>query len=135
MRLHSDRTTGDGTTRLEGRRDNDVAKGNMTLLAALQVDRPGHRFMAVECAACDAGNLLIVNDGCAVLDDGHFAPDERDVEALPNIRTARQFGIRREEAVDATGVMAGRLGLGFAFLPAPHSGRAERRRCLHPCRS
>src|ERR1700758_3191876 len=115
MRLRATEQPGDGATGLEGGRDHDVAKGNMPLLAALQVDRPGHRFMAVECAAGNAGNLLIVNDGCAVLDDCHFAPDERDVEDLPDIRTARQFGIRSEEAVDATGVMAGRLGLGFGF--------------------
>src|ERR1700760_435303 len=111
MRLRATEEPGDGATGLEGGRDHDVAKGNMTLLAALQVDRPGHRFMAVECAAGDAGNLLIVDDGCAVLNDGNLAPDERDVEGLPDIRPARQFRIRSKEAVDATGVMAWRLGL------------------------
>ena len=115
MRLRATEQPGDGATGLEGGRDHDVAKGDMTLLAALQVDRTGHRFMAVECAAGDAGNLLIVDDGCAVLDHGDFAPDERDVEALPDIRTARLFGIRSKEAVDAAGVMAGRLGLRFGF--------------------
>ena len=49
------------------------------------------------------------------LDNGDMATDESYVKGLPLIGRARQLGCWSEKAVDAAGVMAGRLGLGFSF--------------------
>src|SRR4051812_3615126 len=95
----------DAASGLQCRRDHDVAKGDMTLLAALQINGAGHCLVAIEGAAGEAGDLLIVDDSGAVLHHGDFAAYECDVEGLPYIRTARQFRRRREEAIDAAGVM------------------------------
>ena len=103
----------DAASGLESRRDHNIAESDAALFAALQIDRTGHRLMAVERATCDAGNLLIVDDGRAVQHYGDFAADERDVEGLPDIRCAGLFGIWRKEAVDTTRVMTGRLCLGL----------------------
>src|SRR6476660_8663733 len=92
-------------TGLECRRDHNVTKRNMTLLAALQVDRAGHCLVAVERAAGETRNLLVVDDGRAVQHDGDLSADERDVVGLPDIRTARQLRIRCDEAVDSAGVL------------------------------
>ena len=51
---------------LWSRRDHNVAKGDVALFAALQIDRSGQGFVAVQRATGDAGNLPIVDDRVAV---------------------------------------------------------------------
>jgi hypothetical protein len=55
--------------------DHDVAKGYVALFATLEIDGTGQGFMAVECTTGDTGNLLIIDDGLAVLDDGDHTAD------------------------------------------------------------
>jgi len=43
-------------------RDDDVAKATWPFFAALQIDGSGHGFVAVERAAGDAGDFLIVDN-------------------------------------------------------------------------
>src|SRR5208282_2976474 len=88
---------------------DNVAKGNLPFFAALKIDGPRQFFVAIECAAGDAGNFLIVNHGLAVLDDGDHSADQRDVKRLPRAALARELRRWRQETVDASGVMAGRL--------------------------
>ncbi len=94
---------------------DDVAIGDVSLFAALQVDRAGRAFVAVDGAAGDAGNLLVVDDGLAVQHHGDAAADERDVKRLPGVGRARLFGRGSQEPIDAAGVVAGRLGLRLGF--------------------
>src|SRR5579871_6504587 len=75
--------------------DGDVAKGDMALFAALQVDRPGRSFVAVEGAPGNAGNLLVVDHGLAVQDHGDAAADEGDVEGLPGVGGSGLLGSGR----------------------------------------
>src|SRR5579862_9496491 len=96
--------------RLFGGCDHYIAKGDLSFFAALQIDGAGRRLVAVDCAAGDAGDLPIIDDGLAILYNGDFSPDESDVEGLPRIRRAGQFWRWSEEAIDSAGVMAGRLG-------------------------
>src|ERR1700692_1829434 len=65
------------------RSDDDAAEHHVAFFGALEIDGAGKFFMAVESAAGDAGDFLVVDDGFAVLDDRHHAPDERDVVGLP----------------------------------------------------
>lgn len=81
----------------------------MSVFASLQVDRPRLSFMAVQSPAGDARDLLMVDDGGAVLYDRDMAPEERDLKGLPFARPARLLGRRSEETINAAGVMAGRL--------------------------
>ena len=83
----------------------------MALFATLQIDWLRQCLVAVQCAARDAGDLLVVDDGLAILHYGDSAPDERNVEGLPNVGPARLLGRGREESVDAPGMVAGRLAL------------------------
>src|SRR4030095_2795670 len=52
------------------RRHPDIPILDAARLAALQVNRPGQRFMAVESAARDARNLLVVDQCYAIEHDG-----------------------------------------------------------------
>src|SRR5580658_4228001 len=88
-------------------RDSYAAKEDVAFLASLEIDGAGLAFVAVERAAGEAGNFLVVDDGLAVLDHLDFAPDQRDVEGLPHVRSARQLGRGRKESVDAAGMVAG----------------------------
>src|SRR5205807_5673035 len=81
------------------RRDDDITKTYMSIFTALQVDRPGHSFVAIKCAASDAGNFLVINDGLAVLHHGDCSSYECDVEGLPLSGFARQLRRRRDESV------------------------------------
>ena len=72
--------------------DDDAPIGDVPLFASLQVDWSGHSFVAVEGAACNSRDFLVVDYGLAILYHGDHSPDQRDVEALPFSRLARQFG-------------------------------------------
>ena len=96
-------------------RNHDIPIGDVSLLAALQINRAGLAFVAVERAAGDARNLLVVDDGLAVQDHGDAPADESDVERLPHIRRTRLFRRGSEEPVHAAGVVAGRLALRLGF--------------------
>ena len=97
------------------RRHPDIAIVDATRLAALKVDRPGQRLMAVECAARDARNLLIVDERHAIEHDGHAAADERDVVGPPGSGLARGGCRGREISVDAAQAPLGRVRLGLVF--------------------
>ena len=84
------------------RRHDDIAELDATVFASLQVDRAGQRFVAVERAAGDARNLLIVDERRAVEHDRHAAADERDVIGSPRSGLAGHGRRRREETVDAS---------------------------------
>ncbi len=62
--------------------DNDLAELDRTMVA-LEIDRAGFAFVAVERTAGDAGDLLVGDNGFTIHHDGHIAADEGDVERLP----------------------------------------------------
>jgi hypothetical protein len=70
-------------------RDNDAAIGYVPFFTSLKINGPGQFFVAVQGATRDARDLLIVDDGLAVLNDGDPPSQKRDVEALPFSRLAR----------------------------------------------
>ena len=98
-----------------GWREDDVAVGHAAFFAALKIDGTGQLLVAIERAAGDAGNFLIVDDGLTVPDEGHVSANQGDVVGLPLAGLAWKFRRWREEAVNAADAMAGRLinGVGF----------------------
>jgi len=92
----------------------------MALLAALKVDGAGLILVAVERAAGEPGDLLIVDDGLPVLDYLDLAPNQGNVEGLPDIGAARQLRRGCKEAVYPASVMTGRfcdrIGLDLYFV-------------------
>src|SRR6202041_801255 len=88
------------------RSEDDAAEEHVAFFGALEVDGAGQVFVAIEGAAGNARDFLIVDDGPAVLDDRDHAADERDVVGLPFAGLARKFRSRREEAVNTAGVVA-----------------------------
>ena len=65
-------------------------------VVALDVEGTGLSFVGIECAAGDAFDLLMIDDGDAVVDDGDIAADEGDVEGLPLAGSARNsLGVMR----------------------------------------
>src|SRR5437660_6245315 len=86
-----------------------MAKSDVIVLAALKIDRPRQFFVAVERPARNAGHFLVINHSLSVLDDGDGASHQRDVEALPFSRLARQLWRGSDETVDAPGMVTGRL--------------------------
>src|SRR5258708_6400275 len=94
----------------------------MSIFAALQIDGTRQAFVAIERSASDTGNFLAIYDGLAVLNDGDHSSYERNVEGLPLAGFALQFRRRREEPVDAAGVMTRRflfrVGLNLNFVTA-----------------
>src|SRR5579883_3266043 len=81
-------------------RDRDVPVLHSARVIALNVDRPRLGFVAVERAAGDAGDLLVIDRLHAVPHDRDAPPDQRDIEAFPRSRLARQRDRGREKAVD-----------------------------------
>src|SRR5690348_3763313 len=79
-------------------------------MVALEVNGAGQFFLAVEGAAGDARYFFIVDNGLAILDDSYPAAEQCDVELLPDTRTTRLLGSRRQETIDGTHVMTGRFG-------------------------
>src|SRR5829696_3575136 len=83
------------------RRDHDLAE-RYALVVALQHDWPRLAFMAVERAAGDPGDWLVVYDRLAVQHDRDPAADERDVVRLWFSRLVGGVDIRVQQAVDAS---------------------------------
>src|SRR6188508_2519738 len=115
------------------RRHADIPILDAARLAALQVNRPGQRFMAVESAARDARNLLIVDQRHTIEHDGHAAADERDVVGPPGSGLARGGWQGREISVNAGQAPFGRvrylfvLHLHFIAPPQVHATVRSRR--------
>src|SRR5260370_27093342 len=85
-------------TRISGRRwlllrrsYDDTAIGYVSFFAALKIDGTWQFFVAVEGATGDTGNLLIVDNGLAILKNGDHSPNHRYVEVLPFSRLPGQF--------------------------------------------
>jgi hypothetical protein len=64
---------------LLGRSYDDIPIGHMSFLAALKIDGSGQFFVAVERTAGDTRNLLTVDNGLAILDDGDRSADQDDI--------------------------------------------------------
>jgi len=73
------------------RRNHDVPKSNLALLAALKVNGTRQPLMTVEGAAGNSWNPPVVDDGLAALHNGDGLPDQCDIEAFPHSRLARQL--------------------------------------------
>lgn len=95
---------------------HNVSKRDATLLAALQVNRAGQRFVAIERAARDAGNLLISDDRPAIEHDSYASPDEREVEGVPFGGLAWRRRRGRKKSVDASRAPVGRLEFGSSSI-------------------
>ena len=65
--------------------------------------------MTVEGTARDPRNFAVVDYGRAILHNGDIPSDKRHVKLLPLAGFPLQLGCRRNEAIDAPGVMARRL--------------------------
>src|SRR5579872_7102544 len=83
-----------------GECDGDVAIAHAGIVIALEKDRAGLSFVAVERPAGDAGYLDVVVDGLAVADHGEVAAYQREVESLPLAGAQRQVHRRRDKAVE-----------------------------------
>src|SRR5260370_31397011 len=59
------------------RSDNDAAKLDVALFAALQVNWTGQPFTTVQRASRDSGNFFLINHGLSVLHYLHAYPNER----------------------------------------------------------
>ena len=101
---------------------NDASIGYVSFFAALKIDGTWQCFVAVERTTGDARNLLMIDNGLAILDDGDGSPEKRDVQGLPFSWLSGQFGGRSQKAVDTACVVAGRLrnrvGLDLDFVTA-----------------
>lgn len=104
------------------RRYDDASKTYVSIFTALQVDRAWQPFMAIERAAGNARDFLVIDDGLAILKDRNRSSYKRDVEGLPLARFAGQFRRRRNETIDSTSVMTRRflfrVGLNLYFVAA-----------------
>src|SRR4051794_27581996 len=78
-------------------------------MVALQVNRSGRFFMAIEGAAGDTGDLLMVDDGLAILDDGDMATQQGDIEDLPFARSSGLLRNGSQKTINRSHVMARRL--------------------------
>src|SRR5262245_51005750 len=115
------------------RRDDDVPKGDVPRLAPLQIDWTRPRLVAVERATGNAGNLLTIDDGLPVQNNGHGAADQRDVIRLPLPCNARRGGRRRKEPIHRAETLARAFGLSVVldlhFVSAPQVNTAVGIRC------
>jgi hypothetical protein len=68
-------------------RNNNVPKGHPPILATLKIDRSRQAFIAVKSISGDSRNLLLVDDGLAILHNGSGSSDEDDIKALPKLQT------------------------------------------------
>src|SRR6185437_12560861 len=94
---------------------DQVSERHAALFAALEIDGAGEAFVTVKRAAGDSGNFLVVDDGDPILYDSHGSAYQGNVESLPFVSYAGLLGGWIQEPVDASGVMAGRLGCGVGF--------------------
>src|ERR1700752_1581477 len=85
-------------------RDDDVAVVHGTVIA-LEQQRPGVPFGAVERAAGKSRNLPVADDGCAVQLERQHPAHERDVHRLPLARSLSHVLARRNEAVESAEMM------------------------------
>src|SRR5690242_12841307 len=85
-------------------RQNDISVSDAAMVT-LKINWAGKFFVAIQCAASNAGNFLIVDDRVAVLHDGDKSADECDVKSLPNAGPPRLFWIGRKETVNRAYVM------------------------------
>ena len=95
--------------------DDDAAKENVALFAALKIGRPRKTFMAIEGAAGDAGDFLVVDDGRTIQDDCDSAADQSNVVRLPLVRGAGGLRRRSEKTVNTAQAPLGRIGDGVGF--------------------
>ena len=78
-------------------------------MIALEIDRARLPFIAIDGPARNSGDFLVVDNGYPVLNDRNKSAQERDLERLPDARSPRLFGDRRDETIDTAHVMAWRL--------------------------
>jgi hypothetical protein len=64
-------------------------------------------LVTIERAAGKTWNFLVIDNGCAILNDADGPSHESDVIGLPLARFARQLGRRSNETINSTGMMAG----------------------------
>src|SRR5437867_1356356 len=100
---------------LPSRRDENIPISDVSVFAALQVDRSRQFLVAVKSATSDTRNFLIINNRLAILDHCDHSSNQRNIETLPVSWLARQFGRRSQETVHSAGMMTGRFldGVGF----------------------
>src|SRR5207248_4636284 len=87
-------------------RKHDAAKRHAPFLAALQIDRSGQFFVAVQRSARDTRDFFVVDDGLPILHYSDLSPHQRDVIRLPSPRFAWPFQGWIEETIDASHRMA-----------------------------
>ncbi len=90
--------------------DSDVAEFEAAGVVALDVEGAGFGFVGVEGSTGDAFDLLLVNGGDAVADDGEGAADQGDVKDLPGAGLARKISLGGDAAVDAADAAFRRIG-------------------------
>src|SRR5271163_2630349 len=97
------------------RRNRDVAELQAASVVALDIERTGLAFVGVERSARNALDFLMIHGEHAVVNDGHRATDEGDIECLPLAWCAGNvFGCYA--TVDGTDTAFGRIaGEGLVF--------------------
>src|ERR1019366_6363628 len=102
--------------------DGDIAVADPAVVVALKVNRPRLALVAVERAAGDARDFLVIDHGFAVEYDRHLPADKRDVIHLPLRIELERLG-RADHAVDA-----GDAAIGVAVSAAAGAALLGRRR-------
>src|ERR1039458_6372533 len=82
--------------------NHNVPISHSSFFAALKINGPWQFFVAAESPTSDPWNLLVVDDGLAILDNGDHSSDECDIETLPFSGLARQLRRGGKEAVHPT---------------------------------
>src|SRR2546423_4154908 len=100
--------TGALARRLPRWREYDVAKFHRAVIA-LNHERTGRCFIAVERTARNSRDLLVFNECLAVQHDGHHATNEGNVVRLPVTRPTRSGFVGRQKTVDCAEVILRRL--------------------------
>ena len=94
----------DDLSRALCRCNHDIAVVNGTVIA-LEQQRPGIRFDAVNRSAGNSRNFAVADDVRAVQIVGQHAADERDIHRLPLGGSARHVLARRDEPVETAEMM------------------------------
>lgn len=84
-------------------------------MITLQINRTGSSLVAVNRAASNSRNLLIIDNRMAILDDRNEAAQQGNVELLPFPWPARLLRVWSQKTIDGAHVMAGRLLDGVVF--------------------
>src|SRR5438105_1494207 len=100
--------TGALARRLSRWREHDVAKFHRAVIA-LNHERTGRCFIAVERTARNSRDFLVCNECLAVQHHGHHATKEGNVVRLPLTRPTRSGVAGRQKTVDCAEVILGRL--------------------------